>query len=185
MVRTIECGEDKLSTIIRNLQIVVIFIPDEVADDVSSMTSVRQKMWIGYWTSAIKEHCILHQDTPKGYSTELNMFTPRLVTKLEGASGYAQVRSDQDVVGLILLICGICCEYNNKRQDTCAIMKARKIVKLLWQSKDQSNNDYKRVFEALIDMVETYGGTFDKLVLVLHQLAKNGVVAGEDRDVIG
>ena len=64
-------------------------------------------------------------------------------------------------------------------------MKARKIVKLLWQSKDQSNNDYKRVFEALIYMVETYGGTFDKLVLVLHQLAKNGVVAGEDRDVIG
>ena len=40
---------------------VVIVVLDEVADDVSSMTSVIQKMWLGYWTAYIKEHRILQQ----------------------------------------------------------------------------------------------------------------------------
>ena len=97
-------------------------------------------MWLWYWTSASKEHQSLQQDTPKGYATALKMCTPILVTKLEGENGYAQVRSDQDVVGVILLIRGIFCEYDNERQDTYAIIQDKKHVTLLWQPKYQSNN---------------------------------------------
>ena len=41
------------------------------------------------------------------------------------------------------------------------------------------------MFEALIEVVETYGGTFDKPLLVILQLAKNGFVEGANRDVLG
>ena len=95
---------------------VFVLIPDKVADNVTVMTPVRQKMCIGYWTEASKDHRSIHQDIRKGYTTVLKMYTPILVTKLEGADGYAQVRVNQDVVGLLLLICGICYEYNSERQ---------------------------------------------------------------------
>ena len=56
---------------------------------------------------------------------------------------------------------------------------------IICQSKDQSNGDYKKVLETFIDVVETYGGTFNKPVLVLLQLATNGFVAGANVDVLG
>ena len=40
------------------------------------------------------------------------------------------------------------------------------------------------MFEALINVVETYGETFDKPLLVLCQLATNGVVSGAEGDVL-
>ena len=54
MVRTIDYGGDKLASRIRNLQVVVIVVPDEVADNVAAIAPVRQKMWIGYCTEASK-----------------------------------------------------------------------------------------------------------------------------------
>ena len=39
-----------------------------------------------------------------------------------------------------------------------AMMQAQKHVTLLWKTKVQSNDDYKKVLEALINEVETYGG---------------------------
>ena len=113
------------------------------------------------------------------------MCTTRLVTKLDGENGHDQVCANQDVVGMLLLIHGICCEYNIECQDTYAMMKAKTFVTLLWQPKDQSNNEYKKVFEALIDVVETYGGILDYPGLVLCQLVTNGVVVGADVDVLG
>ena len=56
---------------------------------------------------------------------------------------------------------------------------------LLRNPKDQSNDDYKKVFDALLYLVEKYGGTIDKPGLVLCQLVTNGVVAGANGDVFG
>ena len=41
------------------------------------------------------------------------------------------------------------------------------------------------MFEELIDVMETYGVTFDEPGLVLLQLTTNGVVAGSDGDFLG
>ena len=65
------------------------------------------------------------------------------------------------------------------------MMQAQKPVMLLQQTKYQSNNDYKKVFEDLINTVETYGGTFNEPGLLLSQLVKNGVVEGADEDILG
>ena len=64
-------------------------------------------------------------------------------------------------MGQLLLICGIYCEYNNKCQDTWAMIQSKKHVTLFCHPKEQSNDDYKKMFEALIDAVETYQGKFD------------------------
>ena len=56
---------------------------------------------------------------------------------------------------------------------------------LLCQIKEQINYKYNKVFKNLINEVETYGVTFNGPRLVLHQLARNGVVSGADGDVLG
>ena len=56
---------------------------------------------------------------------------------------------------------------------------------LLWNPKYQRNYGYNKVFEAFINVVETYGKNIDELVLVLCQSMKNGFVAGADGDVLG
>ena len=109
-MRTIDYGGDKVSARILNLQMVVVILPDEVAVNVAAMTPARQKIWLGYWTADSKEHCSLQQSIPKVYATASKICTPRLVTNLKGGNGYSQVRANQDVVELLLLIRGICCE---------------------------------------------------------------------------
>ena len=106
---------------------VVIFVPDEVADNAAAMTQVIHNMWLGDWTSARKEYCSLHQATPKGYPTTFKMCTTILVTKLDGENIYAQVCTKQDVVGMLLLTHGIYCEYNSECQDTYAIMQDKNL----------------------------------------------------------
>ena len=49
VIQTIDYDRDKFSTIIPNIQMDVIVIPEEVADNVASMTLVRHKMWLGDW----------------------------------------------------------------------------------------------------------------------------------------
>ena len=158
MVRTIYYGGGKLAVSIQNLRIVVIIVTYKVAGNVVAMTPARQNMCLGDWTASSKEHWILQQAIPKGYATAFKMCTPRLVSKLNGDHGYYQFRVNQDVVGLFSVIRSSCCEYNRKFQDTYAITQAKKRVTLLWKPKDHINNDYKKVFEALIDVVEMYVG---------------------------
>ena len=74
------------------------------------------------------------------------MCTPILVTKLERVNGYAQFRANQKLMGMILVIRGIWCDYNSKSQDTYAMMQSKKRVTLFWKLKDQINDDYKKVF---------------------------------------
>ena len=57
-------------------------------------------------------------------------------------------------------------------------------MKLLWKLKAQSSDEYNRLFESLIDVVEMYGVTSDEPILVLHQLVTNGVVVGANGDGI-
>ena len=49
---------------------------------------------------------------------------------------------------------------------------------LLRNPKNQSNDGYKKVFDALLYVVEKYGVTTEKPGLVLCQLVTNGFVAG-------
>ena len=110
---------------------IVIIVPYEVASIVADITLVRHEMWLVYWTADSRDHLSKQKVIPKGYATAFKMCTPRLVTKLEGENGYVQVRANQDIVGLLLLICGIRCEYNSGIQDTYAMMQAKKCVALL------------------------------------------------------
>ena len=136
VVRNINYGGDKLAARIRNLQMVVIVVPDKVADNVAATTLVRHKTWLGDWTASSKKYHSLQQAIQKGYATVFKMFTPISVTKLEGENGYSQVCANQYVAGMILLICGIFCEYNIDCQDTYEMMQAKKRVTLLWKPKD-------------------------------------------------
>ena len=128
VIWNIEYVGGKSATRIRSTQIVVIVVLDKVADNVAAMAPVRQKMWLGDWAEDSKYNWSLQQDIPKGYTTVFKMCTPRLLTKLEGVNGYTHVRSNQYIVGMLLLICSICCEYNIYPQETYETMQVNKCV---------------------------------------------------------
>ena len=68
------------------------------------------------------------------------------------------------------------------------MIHTKKRMMLLCKPQERINNDYNKVFKGLINVVKTYGGTFDKPGLVLLQLGGGGGggdLAGSDRDVIG
>ena len=104
MVWTIDYGRGKLSTSIRNIQMVFIVVPEKVTEHVAAMTPVRQKMLLGHLIAASKEHCSLNQDIPKGYAIAFKMCTPILVTKLEGGI---------DMPNSVPTIRSTCFEYNS------------------------------------------------------------------------
>ena len=64
-------------------------------------------------------------------------------------------------------------------------MQAKKHATPLWQPKYHSNDEFKKLLEALINIVEMNRGTSDDPGLVLCQLVKNGVLASADGDVLG
>ena len=86
---------------------VVVVVLEKVADNFSSMTLVRQKMWLEFVIEASNEHRSLKQTTSKIYNTSFKMCTPILVTKLERVNGYAQFRTNQNFLGMILFIRGV------------------------------------------------------------------------------
>ena len=65
------------------------------------------------------------------------------------------------------------------------MMQDKRRVILLWQPKYQRIDDHKKMFGALINVVENNGEKFDETGLVLRQLATNGFVAGANGDVLG
>ena len=68
------------------------------------------------------------------YIITLKLWTPCMITRLEGTSGFNKTREDKDAVALITLIKGICCRFNDHQQTVWSVVQAKKRVFLLIQS---------------------------------------------------
>ncbi len=87
----------------------------------------------------------------------------------------AATDNNQDVVALLLLIQGHCCQFDEHQQGTWALEQEKHRVPTYYQCHNISNMDYLKNFQALVGMVETYGGAYGQEpgLIWAHLIAKN------------
>ena len=85
------------------------------------------------------------------------------------------MKEAEDLVGLIILIQGICCRFNNQQQATWSVVRVKKRVFLFVQLKYVTVDKYYEEFRALAMAVETCDKTFVKLCVVESELMLTGM----------
>jgi hypothetical protein len=86
-------------------------------------------------------------------------WSPELKNKLEGANGYDSAKSDNNVVKLLTMIRGYCCQFDTLNIEFMSIVKSLKNLFDFFQKAEQSNSEFHDDFKALIKVIEEYGGT--------------------------
>jgi hypothetical protein len=87
-----------------------------------------------------------------------NKCLPELKNKLEGANRYKASKNINDVVLLLTMIRGFCCQFNTLNDEDMLIVEAIKNLLYLFQKPTQSNLDYHKDYMAMIEVVNEYGG---------------------------
>jgi hypothetical protein len=81
-----------------------------------------------------------------------------LKNKLEGMQGYDTAKSGNNVVKLLMMIRGYCCQFNLLSNEYMAIVAAIKNLFYFFQKTEQSNADYHEDFMAMLEVIKEYRG---------------------------
>jgi hypothetical protein len=121
----------------------------------------------------------IEESKKRAYALVMGQCSPELVIKIRGSSTYSSVNGSQDVVELLRLIRGFCCDFGAGQQSTWALEQAKHKVSVYYQRHDVSNTDYIQFFQALVGVVETYGGAYsNEPGLIEASLIEQGVTGG-------
>ena len=83
--------------------------------------------------------------------------SPELKNKLEGTSGYDSAKADNDVVKLLIMIRGYCCQFGTLDDEYMSTVKFLKNLVYFFQKVEQSNSEFHDDFMALVKVIEEYG----------------------------
>ena len=138
---------------------------------------------IQIWKEELREKRTLslhiEESKKRAYALVMGQCSPDLVGKIRGGTTYTTVNGSQDVVELLRLIRGYCCDFGAGQQSTWALEQAKHKVSVYYQRHDTSNTDYVQFFQALVGVVETYGGAYgNEPGLIEAHLIGQGVAGG-------
>ena len=120
----------------------------------------------------------IDKSTKRAYTLVMGQCSPAMVSKIRGANSYAIVNAAQNVVELLRLIRDFCCHFGAGQQSTWALEQAKHKVSIYYQKHDVSNTDYIQYFQALVGVLETYGGAYgNEPGLINAHLIDQGVPA--------
>ena len=83
--------------------------------------------------------------------------SPELKNKLKGTSGYDSAKADNDVVKLLIMIRGYCCQFGTLDDEYMSTVKFLKNLVYFFQKVEQSNSEFHDDFMALVKVIEEYG----------------------------
>ncbi len=83
---------------------------------------------------------------------------PELKNKLKGTVDYNACKNKNDVVLLLSMIRGYCCQFDTLNNEYMSIVGAIKKQLYLLQKPTQTNSDYHKDFTAMVEAIEEYGG---------------------------
>ena len=72
----------------------------------------------------------IEESKKRAYALVMGQCPPDLVSKIRGASTYATVNASQDVIELLRLIRGYCCDFGAGQQSTWALKQAKHKVSM-------------------------------------------------------
>jgi hypothetical protein len=87
-----------------------------------------------------------------------NQCSAELKNKLKGTQGYNTAKSGNNVVKLLTMICGYCCQFDLLSNKYMTIVAAIKNLFYFFQKSEQSNADYHKDFMAMLKVIKEYGG---------------------------
>jgi hypothetical protein len=122
-------------------------------------TSWEVHKWKEKYNEQLKTLKIYNDSMPKAYIHLYNQCSTNLKNDLEASDAFAQVESSKDPIGLLKLIQGLCCSYDSKTQSVMATVASQKKLFTFFQRDGMDNSSYHREFIALVETIETYGGT--------------------------
>ena len=106
---------------------------------------------------------------------------PELKNKLEGTVDYNTCKNTNDVVSLLSMIRGYCCQFDTLNDEYMSIVGAIKNLLYFFQKPTQSNSDYHEDFMAMMEVIEEYGGA-GSLTYFPNMIKKELMTKGIDMD---
>ncbi len=94
----------------------------------------------------------------KAYIIIYHQCSPNLKNDLNASDLFPSIRQNQDVIGLLCLIQGLCCSYDAKIQSVMATVASHKPLFTYYHKHGVDNHTYHREFFAHVKTIETYGG---------------------------
>ncbi len=98
----------------------------------------------------------------RAYALVLGQCSPELTSKVKASNKFPSAVTDQDVVELLKIIRGLCCDFDEKQQITWGLKQAKHRVATFYQTFGMSNTEYIQFFTAVVGVVETYGGAYGR-----------------------
>ncbi len=83
---------------------------------------------------------------------------PKLKIKLEGMVDYDGCKKTNDVVLLLSMMQGYCCQFDILNDEHMLIVGAIKNLLYLFQKRTQANLDYHKDFMGMVEVIEEYRG---------------------------
>jgi hypothetical protein len=87
-----------------------------------------------------------------------NQCSNKLRVKLEGMSGYELCKKENNVIALLTMIRGYCCQFDTLNNEYVAIVTGIKNLRFFFQKATQTNSNYQENFLAMVEVIEEYGG---------------------------
>ena len=184
--RKFDYGGNDVCRSINDMQTLHIVVPDlkdpGELKKLEAMGVIEGKLWYRAFAIVAKQKEDMDSAARKAYGVCLKLCSPKLTTRLEGTTGFGDVKTNEDVVGLLRLIRSICCKFGDTCQPVWALVQAKKSVYLFLQQTGMYIDEYLKQFKALIATVESHGGSFgDEPGLILLELegANVGATGGK------
>ncbi len=87
-----------------------------------------------------------------------NQCSGEMKVKLNGTSGYKQLKNDNDMIALLTMIQGYCCKFDALNNKYVGLVGAFKNLLYFFQKPMQSNSNYHEDFLVVVEVNEEYRG---------------------------
>jgi hypothetical protein len=137
-------------------------------------------LWQQSITETNKRKLLIEENKMRAYALVFGQCLPELISKIKSSDCFASTDIDQDVVQLLLIVRGYCCQFDGHQQGTWALENAKNCVSVFYQGFDMWRMEDVENFKELVGVVETYGRAYGrKTGLLRAQLIKQGVSASD------
>ncbi len=149
------------------------------------------KLYMWQQKAQAMEKCenLLEENIKRAYALVIGQSSPELISKVKTSDKYAPANADQDVVKLLLIIPRYCCHFDDHQQSTWALEGAKHCVLVFYQSYNMETMEYIENFQALVGVIETYGGAYGckpgliRLQLTAQRVATKDLDAPDPKEI--
>jgi hypothetical protein len=114
--------------------------------------------WKEDWKLVNQRKIKYEENEANAWALVYNQCSHELRVKLEGTSGYEASKRDNNLISLLAMIRGYCCQFDALNDEYVAIGMAIKNLLYYFQKPSQTNSGYHQDILAMVETIEDYGG---------------------------